>query len=54
METELVSEMPCFSKKVDYGQVPKMCSVLLGFLTLEDGIDRFSWNVNNELPLCVA
>jgi hypothetical protein len=27
---------------------------LLNFLTIEDGADRLSWNVGNELPLYAA
>ena len=54
--------MLCFFKKLDDGQIPpplKKVSVnfihalffLLDFLTFEDGVDRLSWNTDDELPL---
>ena len=32
----------------------KVTGLLLGFLTLEDGTDKFSRNVGKELPLLAA
>jgi hypothetical protein len=51
-----------FKESHDGQSPPKILSVnfshslfsLLDFLTIEDGADRLSWNVGNQLPLYAA